>query len=157
MNNEINNWLDYSVYTIYNSNKFDTYDICFKEMDNLYHMIKNYIKRFNYDSASFIIGISNTKSNTAKITYKKSGKKGRPKKQVLGIPVSWHIHLYVACSNSSVSVFANNLRLYLQKKKNIDFYQKKNILCNALPYIEKQCIYIRRFGEVFKKTNPKKI
>ena len=150
MNNKVNNRLDLIVYTIFNKNKYDTYEECFKEMDNMYHMIKSYVKRLNNASASFIIGMSNTKSNTAKVAYVRNGKKGRPKKQVLGVPVPWHIHLYVACDGNSVSSFANDLRLYLQKKKCTDFYQKKNYLGNSKAYVEKQCIKIRKYGSIFK-------
>ena len=151
MNNKVNNRLDLIVYTIFNEKKYDTYEECFKEMDNMYHMVKSYVKRFKDSSAAFIIGMSNTKSNTAKVIYTKNGKKGRPKKHVLGVPVSWHIHLYIACDDGSVSTFANELRMYLQKKKCIDFYQKKNFLSNSVNYVEKQCINIRRYGNVFKK------
>ena len=157
MNNSINDWLNHTVYTIFNSQKYKCFSDCYKEMDNLYHMIKSFINRYKYNDASFIIGISNTDSKTAMINYTNNGKRGRPKKIVTGIKVDWHIHIYVACKNTSISVFTNSLRLYLQKKKNMPFYQKKNTLCYALPYIEKQCLYIRRYGNTFKKSLYKNI
>lgn len=139
-----------TVYTIYNSSKYNDYESCYKEMDKLYHMVKNYIKRNGYNDASFIIGISNTDSKTAKVNYIKTGKKGRPKRIINGKKIDWHIHLYVACDNLSVSIFSNKLRIYLQSKKKINFIQKKNTLNVSLPYIEKQCQYIRKFGNAFK-------
>lgn len=150
MNNNINNELDLYVYTLFNSQKYLSFENCYKEMDNMYHMIKNYIKRYGYVDTSFIIGISNTDSKTAKVYYIKNRERGRPKKIVTGIKVSWHIHIYVACKNTSISVFSNELRQYLQKKKHCHFSQKKNKLSIALPYVEKQCIYIRRYGDIFK-------
>lgn len=139
------------VYTICDSNKFESLEDCFKEMDNLYHMIKNYIKRNNCDDASFIIGISNIDSKTAKINFVSNHKRGRPKKVITGKVIQWHIHLYVLCENSSVSKFSNELRIYLQKKKRKNFMQKKNTLDIAIPYIEKQCAYVRKCGIHFKK------
>ncbi len=140
---------DLPVYTLFNSRKFESFDDCYKEMDNLYHMIMNFIKKNDYNDASFIIGISNIDSKTAKISYIRTGKRGRPRKEVLGEKIEWHIHLYVMCNKTSVSTFSNELRLYLQKKKHTQFKQKKNTLDVALPYVEKQCRYIRRYGSGF--------
>lgn len=145
--------LDIPVYTIYNSNKYESYKECFKELDNLYHMVKNYIKRHHYNDVSFIIGMSNIDSKTAKINYINTGNRGRPKKTVIGKEIKWHIHLYVASEKTSISVFSNELRQYLQHKKKIVFMQKKNHLNIALLYVEKQCCNIRKYGNGFKKNN----
>lgn len=138
------------VYTLYDSKKYENFIDCFKEMDNLYHMVKNYIERNCYINISFIIGISNIDSKTAKVTYINTGKRGRPRKEIIGERVNYHIHLYVMCKDSSVSTFSNELRIYLQKKKHIQFMQKKNTLDIALPYVEKQCCHIRRYGDGFR-------
>lgn len=149
----INYWLDQDkiAYTIYNEKKYGNYKDCFKAMDNLYHMIKNYIRRNNYHCVSFIIGISNTDSKTAKLNYVRTGKKGRPKREISGKKINWHIHLYVVCEEISVSVFSNKLRLYLQNKKKETFMQNKSSLSVAIPYVKKQCINIRKYGDLFKE------
>lgn len=152
MKNNINPH-DCIAYSLYNEKKFSSYIDCYKEFDSLYHMIVNYAKRHKIEGFSLVMGISNTESKTATRFHQNKGKKGRPAVIISGNKINWHIHTYIAIDRDGISTISNQLRMYLQKKRKIGFYQCKNNVYVSFRYVKKQCNRIRMYGDIFKKMN----
>lgn len=156
MNNEDNK--EITCYSLNISNKFKDETTIKKELINIYNRLKRYIeKNINFKDISFIIGISNTESKSAKIDYTRTGKKGRPKKSITGFKIQWHFHIYVISKNGKISIFCDFIKDKL-KHKGYDISKDKNKnVDNAINYIKRQCQNYYSYGEYFylQKQNKK--
>ena len=114
--------------------------------------MKRYIKNNNnFSNISFVIGISNVNSNTAKVTYNHNKLRGRPRKMIIGENVEWHFHIYVIGNEfSSASYFSTLVKdiLILKRKYRVSISTNDNI-DNALNYVNKQCISYWKYGQYF--------
>lgn len=143
-------------YGIYISNKYSDYITIHKLQKNIYQMMNRIIKNdIRFKDISFIIGISNTEEENAKIIYIKTLKKGRPKKAVIGDKIEWHFHIYSITEKKYLSTFCNIVRKKLNKKGYITKQLKNNSVKSAINYTTKQCQNIWCYGDYFKSQNIK--
>ena len=141
-----------SVYSLNISNKFPDEITIRKERKNLYQLLKRYKdSNTSYKNISFIIGISNTSSLDAKVSFDYNNLRGKPKKIISGTKVEWHFHIYsIGDEISSASAFCNNIRIYITKKRGYKTSQNKNDNIEiALSYINKQCLSYWKCGNYF--------
>lgn len=148
----------YSVYTLEIANKFEKEDI-YKILLNLYRLFKRVIEKDRkYYSICFVMGISNTDSKTAKITFLHNNKKGRPKKVITGCKTNWHLHIYIFNDGSGTSSFCNHIKDVLNTKKGYNIILRKhNSAYNALEYTAKQCNSVWAYGDFYFKNLVKEI
>lgn len=139
--------------------RFFEYNEIKKEMSNIYRLFKRKIeKNSEYKGISFIIGISNTDENGASVSFVYTGKKGRPKKNIVGKKISYHFHIYVACSNKSCSTFCNEMKDILIRKKGYVIYLRKHTsMVYAFRYVLKQCSSVWTYGDFYFKKLVRKI
>ena len=145
-----------TVYSLNISKKFKTKEEIYKELKNLYQLLKRY-KKINtfYKNISFMIGISNKSSIDAKVVIIHNKSRGKPRKKVVGTEVGWHFHIYIiGYADSSVASFSNSVRIYISKKKGYRTSLNKNTnINNALNYVNKQCISVWKHGDYFHSKN----
>jgi len=145
----------YNTYSLNISDKFNEYSLIKKEMKNIYQMMKRY-KNINrkYEDISFIIGISNTSSKDAKVSYIYNKSRGKPRKTIVGTKTLWHFHIYIIGNEcSSASSFCNMLRRIITTKKGYITSQNKNDDVDiAIEYVKKQCISYWIYGPYFESN-----
>jgi hypothetical protein len=76
----------------------------------------------NKDSVSWLCVFSTTDSKTAKVQYERTGKRGRPKKVIVGDDVAGHTHICLV-GNETQSAYSTATRI----KKAVDKKYKKPI------------------------------
>ena len=137
-------------YSLNISNKYENIAEASQRLNNLYRLIKRAIENDErFKGLSFIIGVSNTSSHDAKVTFIHTSKKGRPKKVIEGTKMSWHFHIYIISSNGEMmstlcDVIKNKLAGKYIVSKNVN-----DSLKNALNYVERQCEYMYCYGDYF--------
>lgn len=121
------------------SEKFGTdYEFVNQLKKNTYQLMDR-IRKSNpkYAGICYYIGISNKDSDTAIPLNYNNGKVGRPKREVIGETVGWHIHIYAFEEDGKkVSSFCEEVRKRV--KYNLD-KKGNNDIENTISYIEKQC------------------
>lgn len=134
---EYKNKACYNLETDYN---FEDELELYRHQKNIYNQMLRIIKTLEkYKEISFFIGASTKKSNSI-VVYSKNGKKGRPRKEVLGEDKKPHLHIYVYSeSGAMMSSFCNIMKEKLKKKNyNVRISTNDN-LYNAINYTENQC------------------
>lgn len=103
------------------------------------------------DNTSFLLCDSSTDSIGCDSEYIKTGKRGRPKKTVLGKKVGRHIHGILISQDQSADAIKNDLTEYIQKrrKRNSTLKQQKVSELNQM-YIVK---YITRQADHIYQSN----
>ena len=147
-------------YTIEIENKWAKKEEVDKLLKNYYQLLKRIAEgNTNFNNISFIMGISNTCPRGAKTYYEHTGKKGRPKKIILGDKLPWHFHIYAISLSSDynylyLSTFSNECKRRLEKKGLKVKIGTNNSIQNAIEYLERQSQNIRKYGPYFKAQKP---
>lgn len=144
---------EYNVYIIEIEDKFME-EVMDKILSNLYRLFQREIKKNEmYHSICFVMGVSNTDSKSAKITFCRNNKRGRPKRIVTGHKIEWHIHIYVFCSEKGISSFCNRIKDILSTKKDYKvILASHNSVNAALKYTIKQCEHVWSYGDFYFKN-----
>jgi hypothetical protein len=119
------------------------------EFKRLVEQIRYYCRN---DNISWLCVYSTTSSKTAKAQYKRTGKKGRPKKVIVGDDVAGHTHICLV-GNETQSAYSTATRI----KKAVDKKYKKPICrvvskgqgfnaSNFINYCYKQADIVRNGG-----------
>jgi len=121
------------------SEKFgDDYELVNRLKKNTFQLMDR-IRKSNskYADICYYGGISNKDNKTAKAIKKYNGKVGRPKREIIGDTVGWHIHIYVYKPDGKmVSSFCEEVRIRVKYKLD---KQGNNDIENTISYIERQC------------------
>ncbi len=122
-----------------------------KELKNIYQLLKRVAEsNQNYSDISFIVGLSNTKSDTAYTYYKRKSGRGRPKKIIGGIKIDYHFHIYVITIESPIAGFCFQAKKRLDKKFKSVKYSLHNNPENGIKYLKNQSNNTRKYGNYFK-------
>lgn len=142
---------DYKVYSLQISDKFESYDEACRLLKNFYGILNRLITLPKFSNTSFIIGISDTSSKGAYVAYEKNGKKGRPKKVIIGDKLEyWHFHIYAISDTDRVASFCEEAKKRFNKKQKYKIGKEKNdSLENALNYLKKQSLNCWKNGNYF--------
>ena len=117
---------------------------------------KQIVEQFRYhcrkSDVSWMCGFSTTSSDDAHAEYIRTGKRGRPKKMIVGSGVDAHLHdLLVGTESKSAYSTANKLCKLLNKKYGKRVAQVHSVsdgehLCNSIRYITRQANVMRSGG-----------
>ena len=137
------------------TNKYDDYLEIYQRLDNIYRMLKRLAESDSrFANISFIMGISNTKSSTVNVGYLHTGKRGRPKKEITGVKIKWHFHIYVASPTDMVATFCECAIRKLRKNYKIYKWDRGN--SEGIEKYMEQCENTRHHGNYFNFRNKKK-
>lgn len=138
----------YSVNTV---DKFNNQEEIERKLKNIYQAmlrIKNKDERFK--DISFIVGVSNTNPKGSYISHIRTGKRGRPKRIVVGEKLLWHLHIYVVSTGEYASTFSEDIINYLKKTGFKTSKNKNDSVSNAINYLERQSLKKWVGGDYFK-------
>ncbi|MBE6156325.1 MAG: hypothetical protein E7161_01075 [Firmicutes bacterium] len=141
-------------YSVNTTDKFNSKEEIEKKLKNIYQaMLRRKHTDERFRDISFIVGTSETKSSGAYISYNRTGKRGRPKRVVVGEKIPWHLHIYVISIGEYASTFSEEIIKYLKKRGFETSKNKNDSVNNALNYLERQSLYKRTGGDYFKSKN----
>lgn len=143
-------------YSVNTDDKFNQKKDIEKALKNIYQkMLRTKKEDARFKDISFIIGISNTNPKGSYISHIRTGKKGRPKRIVIGKKLKWHLHIYVISAGEYASTFSEEIIKYLKKKGFKASKNNNDCVENAINYLERQSLKKMVGGDYFKSKNSK--
>lgn len=127
------------------------FDVALSEQEYL-RIVEQFRYHCRKSGVSWMCGYS-THSNTAHVEYLRTGRRGRPRKEIIGSGVDAHQHnLLIGTEDTSAYSTAHRICKALNKKYKKNVAQVHSIsdgahLCNSIKYISRQSDVMRSGGD----------
>ena len=125
-------------------------DLSEQEFIQLTEMFRYHCRKNN---VSWLCGFSSTSSDSAKIEYIHTGKRGRPKKEIIGDSVDPHMHnILIGSPEKSAYSTAHEIERAIKRKHGEKSCQVHSVsdgqhLCRRIEYITRQSDIYRSGGD----------
>ncbi len=128
------------------SKKYNSIEEAKRIMKNSYNIINRIILREDkFKDILFLIGVSDTFSNTAVRSYLYTGRRGRPQVIIEGDKTMPHIHLYIFNKDHNSFLLSSFCEEVIKRLRKYDVSGKwtNDDLKTALQYVLKQSVHYR--------------